>query len=620
VSFWNKVKSFLGIEPSRPFEGEVWTAMIPRLQKREQFSPVDIADVATAHIEGRSVEHIDQALKTLEGLFDEGKLDDYGYTRSMVNTNAGMNWVFHPSDADPVAGAQQHVADAAPQRPDPQPAPARQPVPGGPAKPPKRQEKNPFDAGGILSLSAAEMRARALKNQPWKSRWTDRVGTIPPLSDVEAALIARGLVLGGLLSEKQIQEIHRIGELWLLHHDSAKLLRAKASKSADEAIQKLREEAIQRKEEKKRAAEESKKKRAEDIARRRAEDIIFAGPGVSSQLNDRRCHVEALQQRGLPVLATPADLAKAMGLKIPALRWLCFHAEAVTQPHYVQFEVPKRSGGKRLLSAPQPRLAAAQQWVLDEIISKLPVEDAAHGFVAKRSTVTNAVPHQGRDLVINLDLKDFFPSITFPRVRGVFVGIGYSPAVATLLALLCTECPRRPMSYAGKLYHVAVGERGLPQGACTSPALSNQVARKLDKRLTGLARKHGWSYTRYADDLTFSAPKGKRSQLPMMLMRIRQVIKHEGFVVQEKKGRVQSSAKRQTVTGIVVNDADKLGLPREEVRRLRAIVHNAKKTGLEAQNRDGIPDFRAHLLGKISYLAMIDKPKADAILAELNRL
>jgi len=537
----------------------------------------------------------------------------------MVDTNAGMNWVYHPSDATPGAVESAEAPPpktGAPKQPTavaPKKAPAAAPAP-------KRQEKNPFDAGDILSLSAAEMRARALKNQPWKSRWTDRVGTIPPLSDVEAALIARGLVLRGLLTEKQIQEIHRIGELWLLHHDSARLLHAKASKTADEAIKKLREEAIQRKEEKKRAAAERKKKREEEIARRRTEDIIFAGPGVSSQLNDRRCHVEALQARGLPVLATPADLAGAMGLPIPALRWLCFHAEAVTKPHYVQFEVPKRSGGKRLLSAPQPRLAAAQKWVLDEILAKLPVEDAAHGFVAKRSTVTNAIPHQGRDLVINLDLKDFFPSITFPRVRGVFVGIGYSPAVATLLALLCTECPRRPMSYAGKVYHVAVGERGLPQGACTSPALSNQVARKLDKRLSGLARKHGWSYSRYADDLTFSAPKGKRAELPQMLLRIRQVIKHEGFVVQEKKGRVQSSAKRQTVTGIVVNDAGKLGLPREEVRRLRAIVHNAKKTGLEAQNREGVPDFRAHLLGKIAYLAMIDKPKADAILAELNRL
>lgn len=457
-----------------------------------------------------------------------------------------------------------------------------------------------------------------MKNQPWKSRWTDRVGTIPPLSDDEAALIARGLVLRGLLTDEQVREIHRIGELWLLHHDAAQLAKAKASKTADEAIRRLREEAAARKAQKKEEAAERKRRRTEEVARRMKEDIIFVGQGVSSRMHDRRCHVEALQERGLPVLATPADLAKAMGVEVPALRWLCFHSEAAQSPHYVQFEVPKRSGGMRLLSAPQPRLAAAQAWVLREILEKLLVHDGAHGFVPRRSTATNAAIHRGRDVVVNLDLKDFFPSITFPRVRGLFLGIGYSPAVATLLALLCTECPRRAMSYAGKVYHVAIGDRALPQGACTSPALSNQVARRLDSRLAGLAAKYGWAYSRYADDLTFSAPGGKRGELPMMLAKIRHIVSSEGFTVHEQKGRIQRRAKRQTVTGIVVNDPAKLGLPREQVRELRAILHNAKKTGLEAQNRNGVPDFRAHLLGKIAYLGMIDRPKADTLMRMLE--
>ena len=107
--------------------------------------------------------------------------------------------------------------------------------------------------------------------------------------------------------------------------------------------------------------------------------------------------------------------------------------------------------------------------------------------------------------MVNLDLKDFFPTITFPRVKGAFAQLGYSPAVATILALLCTESPRRTVTYAGQTLHVATGPRSLPQGACTSPALSNLVARRLDARLTGLCRKLGWTYTRYADDLTFSA-------------------------------------------------------------------------------------------------------------------
>src|SRR5262249_49892429 len=136
--------------------------------------------------------------------------------------------------------------------------------------------------------------------------------------------------------------------------------------------------------------------------------------------------------------------------------------------------------------------------------SKLPVEPVSHGFVKGKSTVSNAKPHVGKAVVLNMDLEGFFPNIVFPRVRSVFHRAGYSWSVATVLALLCTECPRREVIYEGKRYYVAKGPRGLPQGACTSPALSNQVARRLDKRFAGLAVKMGISYTRYADDLSFS--------------------------------------------------------------------------------------------------------------------
>src|SRR5207249_4789992 len=102
------------------------------------------------------------------------------------------------------------------------------------------------------------------------------------------------------------------------------------------------------------------------------------------------------------------------------------------------------------------------------ILSKLPVEPPAHGFLPGRSIVTNAAVHAGRGVVLNMDLESFFPSITFPRVRSVFQRLGYSPAAATILALLCTECPRRRVLYDGKPYFVATGPRGLPQGACTS--------------------------------------------------------------------------------------------------------------------------------------------------------
>jgi retron-type reverse transcriptase len=280
-----------------------------------------------------------------------------------------------------------------------------------------------------------------------------------------------------------------------------------------------------------------------------------------------------------------------------------------TRIHYVQFEVPKKSGGPRTLSAPHRSLGAAQRWVLLNILEKLPVEPAAHGFVPGRSTLTNAQPHADKSVVVNLDLESFFPSISFARVRHLFHRLGYSGAVATLLALLCTECPRKKVIYDGVTYFVATGPRGLPQGACTSPAISNQIARKLDRRLAGLSAKLGLDYTRYADDLTFSGGRDCNPKVGYLLARIRHIAQSEGFAVHAQKTRVKRRNARQTVTGLVVNR--KPAAPRYLVRRLRAILHRAKTEGLSAQNRERRPNFRAWLEGMIAYLAMTRPADAD---------
>jgi retron-type reverse transcriptase len=498
------------------------------------------------------------------------------------------------------------------------PAPAPAPAPDASKK--KKEKDKPKDpyASEILGLSADELRKRALKIDPYRTAWIGRVDTIPPQSDERTAIIDRGLILRGLLTEEQIDEIHRVGDLWLKHHEAARLAGTVAKKRADEAIEELRREKAARKAEKKRLAAERKAKHEAEVKKRRATDIVYVGRGVSSGLADRRAHVEALQSHGLPLLATPAEVAAALAIPVPRLRWLCFHGEAIEKPHYVYFEVAKRSGGKRLLSAPHQHLGRAQEWILKNILEKLPLTPHAHGFVPGRSTLTNAQPHVGKHVVVNLDLKDFFPTITFPRVRGLFQDIGYSPAAATLLALLCTESPRRKVVYDGQPYWVAVGERGLPQGACTSPALSNLVARKLDRRLAGMSAKMGWTYTRYADDLSFSAPplvgedgKKGRGDIGLLMARVRHIVEEEGFAINPKKGRVQRAGGRQSVTGVVVNERP--SVPREEVRRLRAILHAAKKTGLEAQNKDKIPHFEAHLQGKIAYIYMIDPRKAEPL-------
>jgi retron-type reverse transcriptase len=337
---------------------------------------------------------------------------------------------------------------------------------------------------------------------------------------------------------------------------------------------------------------------------------------VSGRLHLRLSDEQRLAEYGLPVMHTPADVAAKMGLPIKTLRWLAFHTDVATRTHYIKFEVPKRSGGTRILSAPHKRLKAAQRWILANVLNRLPPTDAAHGFVPKRGIVSNAAPHVGKPVVVNLDLENFFPSITFPRIRAVFERYGYSGAVATILALLCTESPRMTANYAGATYEVATGPRALPQGAPTSPALSNQVARKLDRRLLGVAAKLGLTYTRYADDLTFSG--GADLKIGWVLAKVRHIAAEEGFRVNEKKTRVMRNSAAQMVTGIVVNE--KPSLCRAELRRLRAILHRAKSNGLESQNRDGRPNFRAHLAGKIAFVAMVRPDVAAKLKGALDSI
>jgi RNA-directed DNA polymerase len=447
-------------------------------------------------------------------------------------------------------------------------------------------------------------------------RFTGR-GFIPS-GDERTKLINRGLIGDGLLTAEQVAEIMQIAEdMDRLRKGLAAIEQAQA-RAGEAAVQADREARARLKAQKKEEAAERKRQHAEAVARRKATDIIFLGRGVSARLSQQQSDEAQLIAKGLPVLHKPADLAAALGISVPQLRWLSFHAEVATRIHYVHFTVPKRSGGTRILSAPHKKLAAAQQWLLHNILNKLAVEPPSHGFVQGRSIVTNATPHVGKAVIVNMDLEGFFPSIGWRRVRSVFQRLGYSPCLATIMALLCTECPRDEVEYAGNKYYVATGPRGLPQGACTSPALSNQVARRLDKRLGGLARKLALTYTRYADDLSFSGGDDLNEKVGYLMARVRHISEEEGFLVNEKKSRVLRRNTAQRVTGLVVND--KPTIKREELRQLRAILHRAKTEGLDAQNRDGRPNYREWLKGKIAYVKMVRPDLGVKMLAEFEAL
>ncbi len=511
------------------------------------------------------------------------------------------------------SGAGGFIAGSGTPPPIPRRSPPPQPPPVPAAVKAPQATKLNLDPGQFAPVSREEMKKRAGELRwTWASVNFDRRDQIPSAGDPRTALIDRALVAQGLLTPEQLVEIHETGaQMAELRPELRNVQNIAADAVLADAV-----ERNARKEAKKAEAARRREERTAAIRNRRATDIVFLGRGVSGGLADRRANIERLQSLGLPVLATPADLAQALGLEVSRLRWLAFHSEATAVTHYVRFQIPKKSGGTRELAAPHRDLARCQEWIRANILERVALHDAAHGFVKGRCTLSNAKSHLGRAAVVNADLKDFFPTITFPRVKGVFRQLGYSPAAATVLALLCTECPRSRVSYDGRELYVATGPRGLPQGACTSPALSNLVARGLDGRLAGFARRLGWTYTRYADDLTFSTEGPAMGQTGRLFTGLRHIVGEENFTVNEKKTRVQRPKTRQTVTGIVVNRHPNVS--RETVRRLRAILHRAKTEGLAAQNRENHPRFEGWVRGMIAYVAMVNPERGRDLLAEFE--
>jgi RNA-directed DNA polymerase len=339
--------------------------------------------------------------------------------------------------------------------------------------------------------------------------------------------------------------------------------------------------------------------------------------GVSARQRTAEIQPTHLARYQLPVLRTEAELAAWLGIPLTRLRWYTHDRPAERTWHYVRYAVPKRNGqGERVILAPRRDLKALQRKVLRGIVAKVPVAATTHGFVAGRSTLSNAREHSGKGVVVKLDLKDFFPSVTFPRVRGLFTALGYSYTVASVLALLCTEYDRQPFERNGEQYFISVGPRHLVQGAPTSPGLANLVAWRLDRRLAGLAVARGFVYTRYADDLTFSGEDA--DEAVRLAAAAARIIADEQFTVNAGKTRLLRRGGRQTVTGLVVNTRP--ATPRELRRRLRAILHNARRDGLDVQNLENRNDYAAYLNGLIAYIGSANPGHGEPLRRELRRL
>jgi len=350
-------------------------------------------------------------------------------------------------------------------------------------------------------------------------------------------------------------------------------------------------------------------------------ELTYLGPKVSAGLGpvaDRRVsQADQLTKQKLPIANTAAELAAQMHVSLGQLRYLAFAREVSTTSHYHRFTIPKRTGGERLISAPYKKLKAAQHWILEKVLEPLALAEHAHGFVPGKSTVTNALPHLGSAVIVNVDLRDFFPTVTYKRVKGLYRKLGYSEEVATVLALVCSEPDVTETVLDGTKYYVARGPRRLPQGAPTSPAITNVLCRRLDRRVAGWARKHGFTYTRYADDLTVSA-KDRTAPVGKMLAFLRKVTAAEGFAIHPDKVRVVRRGRRQEVTGVVVNERP--GVPRDELRRFRALLHHIDKDGPAGKKWGAGGDVLTAALGFAAYVAMVDKAKGEVLRAKVLAL
>ncbi len=371
----------------------------------------------------------------------------------------------------------------------------------------------------------------------------------------------------------------------------------------------------------KQEAAEKRRVRHEAWQAYKANHIVHLGEGVYWNDGDDwdKWDLENAEERAaeneLPPLDSPKQLAKALGISVAELRWLAYHREAATVIHYRRFTIPKRNGTPRPIWAPLPKIKAAQHWILREVLEKLLVHGAVHGFLAGRSIASNARLHTNSQLILKMDLENFFPTITMPRARGVFRKAGYRDQIATLLALLCTESPREITTDRGTTYYLSTGPRCLPQGAPTSPALTNIVGLKLDRRLTGIARKLGWRYSRYADDLTFSLPAGHQGkpQLGTLLGVATRIVDDEGFKIRADKTRVARSGARQKVTGLVVNGLGPPRVPRARKRQLRAAIHNLKQ-GKPLQAGETLQT----LIGYAAFIHMTEPGLGTQLMAELK--
>jgi len=297
-----------------------------------------------------------------------------------------------------------------------------------------------------------------------------------------------------------------------------------------------------------------------------------------------------LNMLGLPVVQSLDDFSVQTHISKYTIYQLSFNSDK----YYKTYEIPKKSGKKRTICQPSKKLKGLQSWILVNILNKIQVSSSCKGFRKGSSTYDNALPHKGANTVLNMDLKDFFPTVNSTQVYNTFKTIGYNKLVATIFTNICTY------------------NDSLPQGSPCSPMLANLSAWTLDLRIQGYVGKRGINYTRYADDLSFSGLNP--SKVVKIIPMINEIVTDENFKINKDKTRITGSARAKIVTGLVIND-ESIGIGKQKYKYLRAKIHH-----LTLPKEQENLTLLNHVNGWLSYLNSVDKARLKKAKKYINEL
>lgn len=333
-------------------------------------------------------------------------------------------------------------------------------------------------------------------------------------------------------------------------------------------------------------------------------------------------YADALSAKKLPVIFSLHHLSLLLDIPLSKIKYIIENRAE----HYKYYHIKKRRGGTRMISSPFLTLKEIQRWINENILSNVDISNSATGFKRNCSIKQNAIPHERKNYIINLDLLKFFDSISEFKVFQVFVNLGYAKNLAIDLAKL-TTVPLNKDYYNKfnssekkifrKYFNKGIGV--LPQGAPSSPMLSNIILGNLDKKMEFLAFQTQCSYSRYADDITIS--NNIREKLPIKKELI-SIIKSEGVFVNFRKMRLYGKGQRQIVTGLTI--ANGIHVPKAYRKDIYKHLYFCLKFGPESHvkkiGQDDKNFFREWLIGRINFVYSIDKNVAEDMFEKLNRI